>query len=98
MSVPNLSTTREERLYQEQIEDLQELALDPTLQSCCQRDLEDQIRIAKYKALLTPQDRSQARNRLAGQVVATPAGINGSDDDEDDAELGESGRVQPLVA
>lgn len=81
-------------MYDKQIEELKELASDPTLQSCCQRDLEDQIRVAHYKALLTPQDRSQARQRLSRQVFSVD-NINQKGDDEpaydgtdDEPELG----------
>jgi hypothetical protein len=60
-----------EDFLQQEIEQLQELALDPTLESCCRRDLEDALKIARVKAQLAPQDRSQARQRLAGQVLGS---------------------------
>jgi hypothetical protein len=58
--------------FEHQIAELRELAADPTLESCCRRDLEDQIRVAKVKATLAPQDRSQTRQRLASAVVTLP--------------------------
>jgi hypothetical protein len=84
-----------EESLQQEIEHLQELALDPTLESCCRRDLEDALKIARVKAQLAPHDRSQARQRLAGQVLLTPLaageeeeGTAGLDEDNELEELG----------
>jgi hypothetical protein len=87
-----------EDFLQQEIEELQDLASDPTLESCCRRDLEDALKIARVKAQLAPQDRSQVRERLAGQVLLAPfskrggedneAGIAGADEDDESEELG----------
>lgn len=75
------------------------LACDPTLESCCQRDLEQQAVVARLKARLSIHDRSKERLRVAARVLGQPshapppAAERQSDDDletdEDDEELGE---------
>jgi hypothetical protein len=86
-----------EDFHKKEIEQLQELASDPTLESCCRRDLEDALKIARVKAQLAPQDRSQARQRLAGQVLAplarpgeegNEAGVATANEDNESDELG----------
>ena len=77
------------------------LACDPTLEACCQRDLEQQALVARLKARLSLHDRSKERQRIAGQVLggappaAAPAPGSGSDelgtDEEDEGEGGEVG-------
>ena len=72
-------------------------ALDPTLQSCCQRDLEQQAAVARLKAQLSLHDRSKERQRAASAVIRSelpppaptqPQGSgSGSDLDDDDEEL-----------
>jgi hypothetical protein len=47
------------------------LACDPTLESCCQRDLEQQALVARLKARLSIHDRSKERLRVAGRVLGT---------------------------
>ena len=83
-----------EEFLKAEIEELKELAADPTLEACCRRDLEDQLRTARLKAQLAPQDRSQARQRLAAQVLgaALAPGDEKDDLDSDSDELGEWGR------
>jgi hypothetical protein len=76
------------------------LACDPTLEACCQRDLEQQAMVARLKARLSIHDRSKERQRIAGQVVGTappaaaPAPGSGSElgtEDEEEEEAGEVG-------
>lgn len=81
-----------EEFLKQEIADIQhQLANDPTLESCCQRDLEDQLRIAQFKAQLAPQDRSQTRQKLANAIVKTAFEEDDlrqdDDDDDDDGEL-----------
>lgn len=71
------------------------LASDPTLESCCQRDLKEQAVVARLKAQLSIHDRSKERLRVAGRVlgaapVASAEALQpGSElDDEEDEELG----------
>jgi len=85
-----------EEFLEQEIEKLQDLASDPTLESCCRRDIEDALKTARVKAQLAPQDRSQARERLAGKVLLAPfskaeeneAGIASADQDSESEELG----------
>jgi hypothetical protein len=75
------------------------LACDPTLEACCQRDLQQQAMVARLKARLSIHDRSKERQRVAGQVVGTappaaaPAPDSGSElgteDEEEEGEVGE---------
>jgi len=93
MNLSGILAGGEGAVYLQQAEELQELAADPTLQSCCQRDLRDQIRIAECKAKLAPQDRSQIRNQMAKRVIAASYGEDkwgSSDSDEESEELGTS--------
>ena len=45
------------------------LSADPTLQSCCARDLEEQATVSRLKAQLSIHDRSKERLRAAGRVI-----------------------------
>ena len=76
--------------FEREIEELKEMAADPTLQACCQQDLHDQIRVAGYKAKLAPQDRSEARHALASRVLGTQPRTEDSGDEDaaGSAELG----------
>jgi hypothetical protein len=51
-------------------EHLEDLASDPTLESCCQRDLQDQALAARLTSQLALHDRSSARLHVAQSVVA----------------------------
>ena len=78
-----------EEFLANEIDELTELAADPTLESCCRRDLEDQLHVAKTKARLTPVDRSQIRQRMASLVVASAAHPRNEENDSvfDDDDL-----------
>jgi hypothetical protein len=52
--------------------ELREAAADPTLASCCQRDLEEQAAVAKLKARLTAADRTNLRKHVAQGVLGQP--------------------------
>ncbi|GAB4820410.1 hypothetical protein N2152v2_007456 [Parachlorella kessleri] len=56
-------------VYHGLAQELQEAAADPTLASCCQRDLEEQAQVAKLKARLTAVDRSNVRGQVAQAVL-----------------------------
>lgn len=49
--------------------ELQESAADPTLSSCCQRDLEEQAAVARLKARLAAEDRTNLRKQVAERVL-----------------------------
>ncbi len=53
-------------------DELGELALDPTLQDCCRRDLEEQAYVQHIKSELLSHDRIDTRKLLASQVLAPP--------------------------
>ena len=61
--------------------------LDPTLASCCQKDLREQERIAQAKKALLSVDRVDKRSRATREVLglAPPAMIEGSGSGIDDA-------------
>eukprot|EP00887_Chlorella_sp_A99_P006174 scaffold3.g6174.t1 len=77
-----------------QAEELELLSLDPTLESCCRRDLEERARAERIKAELSLHDRSTVREALRQQVVGAPprgaaadaGGLEG-EGEEGDAEL-----------
>lgn len=77
-----------EEFLKHEIEDLKELAADPTLESCCRRDLEDQLRVVKAKAQLAPQDRTQTRQRLARAVLRQTEDSDIEQEESDSEELG----------
>ena len=67
-------------------------ACDPTLEACCQRDLEEAATVARLKAQLSLHDRSKERERLAAAVLGAPppAGPQqhaGSEEEEEDDEF-----------
>lgn len=69
------------------------LALDPALEACCRRDLEERAEVARLKAALSLQDRSTARQQLQQQVVGrppvvVPSGCDLDENGEDDVLLG----------
>ena len=85
------------------------LSADPTLQSCCARDLEEQATVSRLKAQLSIHDRSKERLRAAGRVIGgapppppPPAGLQQVDssdlESEDDAVAGEPGLISLDVA
>ena len=78
-----------EEFLKNEIAELTELASDPTLESCCRRDLDDQLRVARAKAQLAPQDRSQARQRIASNVLRQISESDLESEDSDSEELGE---------
>lgn len=76
---------------EQQAEELLELAEDPTLEQCCRRDLEEQSRIASFKAELSKHDRTLTRHQLAAAVIRSTTAADGDTDSlasDDDAELG----------
>lgn len=69
-------------------------ACDPTLEACCQRDLEQAAVVARLKAQLSLHDRSKERERLAAAVMGAPpqgpAAVGQlSGGEEDDEVMGE---------
>jgi hypothetical protein len=61
--------------------ELEDLACDPALQSCCQRDLQEQAYVARVKQQLLAHDRTDERRLLAEQAVRRDA--DGFDDAAD---------------
>lgn len=58
--------------FEAEVDELKTLSLDPTLESCCRRDAEQQCAIAKAKMNLLRQDRIDTRQRIAESVVGKP--------------------------
>ncbi|KAL6766289.1 hypothetical protein ACKKBG_A35425 [Auxenochlorella protothecoides x Auxenochlorella symbiontica] len=83
---------------------LREMAADPTLASCCQRDAQEQAVVAKLKASLTLVDRSRHREHLRESVLGCTPGDTRPDRDSletsDDEELDKlrSARLHQLQA
>lgn len=76
-----------EQLLANEIDHLEQVSADPTLESCCRKDLEEQLYIAKCKAVLVPQDKSEMRRRMTAQTILVPQNAPGLDEGGD--ELGE---------
>ena len=58
----------------EPVDEIQEAVddvLDPTMSSCCQRDLEEQRRVAHLIGKLRAADRVDERTRMQSQVLCT---------------------------
>lgn len=51
------------------IQELQEMALDPTLDQCCRRDIESQIYAERIRQSLQQHDRIDTRQRLATSAI-----------------------------
>lgn len=69
-------------------EEAEEPSIDPTLASCCQRDLRQQHRVTQAKAALLNVDRIDQRSResravLGSQPPVQTEGLTSSDHDED---------------
>jgi hypothetical protein len=60
------------------IEQLQDMALDPALEDCCRRDLEQQIKSERIRQALQRDDRVEARQRLAAATLRTSADAAGA--------------------
>lgn len=58
--------------YDSLIGQLEECALDPTLEQCCRRDVQEQIKVARLKQSLKSVDRSDAHLRLQHGVLGAP--------------------------
>lgn len=56
--------------------ELDELALDPTLESCCQRDLQQQASAARLRSRLAVQDRSMVAAKQRAAVFGQPTGVD----------------------
>lgn len=73
--------------HDELADELAELALDPTLQDCCRRDLKEQAYVENVKSKLLSVDRVDQRTKLAKgivkQVVPREASQVGDDDGSD---------------
>lgn len=52
--------------------ELEELAMDPALESCCRRDLEQQAASARLRSKLMIQDRTMVRLKAQSAVFAQP--------------------------
>lgn len=58
---------------QELIAELEDMALDPTLDQCCRRDIQSQIAKERIRQSLQHQDRIDTRQRLAAAAVCRDA-------------------------
>lgn len=72
MAAANISNT------QAVIEQLKDMALDPALEDCCRRDLEQQIKSERIRQALQRDDRVEARQRLAAATLRTSADAAGA--------------------
>lgn len=72
MAAANISNT------QAVIEQLEDMALDPALEDCCRRDLEQQIKSERIRQALQRDDRVEARQRLAAATLRTSADAAGA--------------------
>lgn len=70
----------------QEITALKDMAQDPTLESCCQRDLEEQIRHISLKSALDASDRSQERQRVIDNVFIRSSSQSRTLLDEEDNE------------
>lgn len=61
---------------------------DLTLQSCCERDLEEQRKIEGYKRTLLQRDPTATRSRIAQNAVVRDVERLAELSDEDDGVLG----------
>lgn len=55
------------------IEELQEMAFDPTMDQCCRRDVQQQINQERIRHALQQQDRVDARQRMAAATIRRDA-------------------------
>lgn len=62
-------------LMQDQVSELEALSWDPTLESCCRRDAEQQCAIAKAKVSLLRHDRVEKRLQIMENVLKVPENI-----------------------
>lgn len=84
----------------------EQLACDPTLEACCQRDLEQQAMVSRLKAQLSLHNRSNERVRAVAAVLGTaprpaPAPLQSSelgDEEEDQGEDQELMGAQKLLS
>lgn len=61
---------------QQLIDELEDMALDPTLDQCCRRDIQSQIAKERIRQCLQREDRIDARQRAAAAAVCTdPAAL-----------------------
>lgn len=72
MATTNIANT------QAVIEQLQDMALDPALEDCCRRDLEQEIKSERIRQALQRDDRVEARQRLAAATLRTSADAAGT--------------------
>ncbi|KAF8070999.1 hypothetical protein HT031_001080 [Scenedesmus sp. PABB004] len=75
MAAPAPPASAAQRRTEALIEELQDMALDPTLDQCCRRDLDDQIARERIRACLQAADRVDARTRAAAAAVVRDAGV-----------------------
>ncbi|WIA31803.1 hypothetical protein OEZ86_002671 [Tetradesmus obliquus] len=54
---------------QQLIDELEDMALDPTLDQCCRRDIQSQMAKERIRQSLQREDRIDARQRLAAEAV-----------------------------
>eukprot|EP00884_Botryococcus_braunii_P013703 jgi/Botrbrau1/22333/Bobra.0002s0012.1 len=91
--------------HDEIADELTELALDPTLQDCCRRDLKEQAYVERVKSKLLAVDRVDQRTNLARGVIKqvrsrekSQLGIHDQSDSDlsetDDADLDEYRRLR----
>lgn len=59
---------------QEIIQELQEMSLDPTLDQCCRRDIESQIRSEQIRQTLQQHDRVDTRQRVTSTAICRDPG------------------------
>jgi hypothetical protein len=76
------------------VADLEECALDPTLDQCCRRDIQEQIGSAKIRGQLRSVDRVEAALRtregvIVRDVLKHPQEAHADDTDDEDATLTE---------
>ena len=57
---------------------------DPALLDCCARDLKEQRFVARVKGQLSAVDRTQARQKVHGQVLASPDPSWAGDSDQEE--------------
>ena len=89
------SSCWEETEYPTCCEEGEDSYLDPTLASCCQKDLREQNRIVQAKKALLSVDRVDKRNRTSRAVIVPlPTAVTeGSGSDFDDAGGNEDGGI-----
>lgn len=55
------------------LQELQDMTLDPTLDQCCRRDIESQIRSERIRHSLQQHDRVDTRQRLLSSAICRDA-------------------------